>query len=277
VAANPEHAEALNNRGIAHHARDDRQAALADFDRALEIRPRYAECLVNRATTRQIVGDLAGAVADFDRAIGIRPGYADAYFGRAGVLAAQGDLAGALADYDQVLRLIPPAAAAPVYHLRGGIRFRQRRFAEALLDFDTALKIQPGLCMAYISRGNVRYHLRDLAGAADYFTAFQLDAPATAAEIIRLVVLDLREDVEGVLENCRKHLRISPDDAIAYVRRGLTLLLLGWEPEGLADFEQCLHRHPDWKEQISMLVATARQQVEAVRGLSSERPTPSPG
>ena len=39
----------------------------------------------------------------------------------------------------------------------------QRRFADALADCERALEIDPGFCMAYISRGNARYHLRDLA------------------------------------------------------------------------------------------------------------------
>src|SRR5262249_50685028 len=151
----------------------------------------------------------------------------EAYHGRAAARHALGDLDGALADYDQVLRLIPRQAAAPVYHLRGGVRINQRRFREAIADYECALEIDPHLCMVYISRGNARYHLRDLACRDDYRTALRLNPLAAADEIVRMLVNDLQTDAAAVLENCRKHVRICPEDIVAQVRRGLSLWLLG--------------------------------------------------
>ncbi|HEY7425726.1 MAG TPA: tetratricopeptide repeat protein [Gemmataceae bacterium] len=255
----PDYAEAYNNRGIVRHALGDLAGALADFDRALELLPRYAEALSSRATTRHALGDLAGALADYDQVLAIHPDYAEAYHGRAAARHALGDLAGALTDYDQVLRLIPRQAAAPVYHLRGGVRISQRRFREAIADYDCALMIDPGLCMVYISRGNARHHLRDLACGDDYRIAFQLNSQAAAAEIIRILSNDLHTDASLVLENCGKHVRMCPEDGIAYGRRGLSLWLLGREAEAMRDFEQWLQRDPDWEAHLELLLETARQ------------------
>jgi tetratricopeptide (TPR) repeat protein len=257
---NPRYAEALNNRGIVRQARGDCAGALTDFDQALAIRPRYAEALYNRAAVRLALRDAAGAVPDLDRAIGIRPTYADAYLSRAAALDALGDLDGAAADYDQALRLVPRPAAAPVYQLRAGVRFRQRRFAGAVADCDRALERDPGLCLAYISRGNARYHLRDLGGLADYRAAFALDPWAAAADVIRFLADDVREDSAAALENCRKHLRICPDDVVAYARRGLTRFLLGQAAEAAKDFEEALRRSPDWRDHLELLIETARRQ-----------------
>jgi len=257
---NPLYAEAYNNRGIVRQVMGDLVGALADYHRAVEIRPRYAEALTSRAALRQSSGDLLGALADFDRAIGIRSDYAEAYLGRADALHAWGDLEAAIADYDRVLQLIPRQAAAPVHHLRAGVRFSQRRFAEVLADCNAALEIDPGLCMAYISRGNARYHLREASALADYRTAFQMDRQAAAAEIIRFLAEDLRRNADEVFENCRKHIRISPDDAAAYARRGLSLILQGKEAEAAPDFEAGSLRHPDWKEDLDFLIQTARAQ-----------------
>jgi tetratricopeptide (TPR) repeat protein len=259
VALNPHYPEAHNNRGIVRLALGDLTGALEAFDRAVGLRPRYAEALCNRGFTRHGLKDLDGAIADFDRAVGARPDYAEAYHGRAAVLQAQGDLEGVFADYDQILRLIPRQAAAPVYHLRGGIRFRQRRFAEAVVELNQALEIEPRLCMAYISRGNARYHLRDRNAQDDYLTALAINSAAAAAEIIRILVGDLEEDAEAVLENCRKHVRICPDDVLAYGRRGLTLWLQGREAEAARDFEQCLHKGPAWQAHFELLVEAARR------------------
>jgi tetratricopeptide (TPR) repeat protein len=268
----PGYAEAHNNRGIARHRLGDHRGALADFDRALELRPRYAEALLNRGHTRLILNDLTGALADLDRAIGIRPDCAEAYHGRAAALRAWGDPAGALADYDRLLALLPPRALAPIHHLRAGVLFEQKRFAEAAAACTQALEIEPDFCTAYLSRGNARYHLRDRGAAADYELAFDLDPQAAAAEVVRILREDLQRDVEEVLENCRKHLRINPDDGMARARRGLTLLLLGRDAEAAPDLEELLRWRPDWEGALALVIAAAREQRDDLHAKGPEAP-----
>jgi hypothetical protein len=126
------------------------------------------------------------------------------------------------------------------------------------VELNRALEIEPRFCMAYISRGNARYHLRDRNAQADYRTALEINAPAAAAEIIRILVADLQEGAEGALENCRKHVRICPD-VVAYGRRGLTLLLQRKEAEAALDFELFLRKDPTWKADLELLIETARR------------------
>jgi tetratricopeptide (TPR) repeat protein len=252
-----DYAEAFNNRGIVRHALGDFAAAVADFGEALRIRPHYAEALCNRGTTRCCLLDLDAALADFEGALALHPGDANAYHGRASVRHARGDLDGAVADCEQVLRLVPRQAAALSYHLRAGVRISQRRFAEALEDCNAALEIDPEFCAAYISRGNVRYHLRDLGGHADYRTAFRIDPRFAADEIVRILDRDLDDDPEGVFENCRQHVRICSNDLVAYARRGLTLLLSGREAEAAIDFDQVVRSSPEWKGNLEHLIETA--------------------
>jgi len=256
----PEYPEALNNRGIVRQGMGDTFGAVADFDRALTLRPRYAEALVNRAVSRMAAGDLAGALADFDRAVGVRPDYADAYHGRAAALHAWGDLDAALTDYGRVLDLIPTEAAAPVHHLRAAVLVTQLKFADAVAECTRALSIDPGFVMAYLSRGHARYHLRDLGGLDDYQAAFRTDPAAAAVDVVRTVIRDLADE-ETVLENCRKHIRICPDDVVAYGRRGLTLLLRGREADAARDFETMLRLSPDWEPHLALMVRTARDQT----------------
>jgi hypothetical protein len=111
-----------------------------------------------------------------------------------------------------------------------------------------------------LSRGNVRYHLRDIAAPADYANAFRLNAEAAASEVLRILKTDIKEDAESVLENCRKHVRICPDDAVAYSRRGLTLLLLGREAEAASDLEHAVQRLPECREYLDLLVQLAKEQ-----------------
>jgi tetratricopeptide (TPR) repeat protein len=258
---NPQSAEAYNNRGLVHHQMGERARALADFDQALLLRPRYPEALGNRAAARQAGGDLNGAIADYDRAIGIRPGWGEDYLGRAGVLAALGDPEAAIADYGQALRLLPRPATAGVYHLRAGLLANQRRFDDALVDCNKALALDPRFCMAFVTRGNIRYHLRDMGAPLDYATAFELDGEATIAEIVRIILDDVRKDADAALKNCRQHLRIHPQDAVARVRRGISLLLLGRGAEATADLDEAMTSNPGWRDRLVILIEAAKRQV----------------
>jgi tetratricopeptide (TPR) repeat protein len=259
---NPRSAEACNNRGLVHHLTGDQARALADFDQAVQIRPRYAEALANRAAVRQAAGDLTGAVVDYDRVIGIRPEWGEAYLGRAEVLRALGDPDAAVADYARAAKLLPPQAAASVHHLRAGVLALQLRFADALADCNQAVALDPDFCMAYVTRGNVRYHLRDPAAPVDYARAFELDRRATTAEILRILRDDIRTDADAALKNCRQHLRISPQDVVARVRRGLMLLLLGREVDATADLDDALSRNPGWRDYLLLVIEQAKAPIE---------------
>ena len=89
-------------------------------------------------------------------------------------------------------------------------------FAGAIADFDRALALNPDFCVAYISRGNARFHKRDAAGAsADYLRAFRIDPALAVNEVVRILIQNHRQDSAGVLDNARKHIRINPKDFVA--------------------------------------------------------------
>jgi lipoprotein NlpI len=96
-------AAAYFNRGNAHTAKGDHDAAIADYDEAIKLDPKNASAYNNRGNARNDKGDGEGALADFDAAIKANARYAAAYFSRANAHAAKGD-AGALKDYDAALR-----------------------------------------------------------------------------------------------------------------------------------------------------------------------------
>jgi tetratricopeptide (TPR) repeat protein len=83
--------------------------AVADYDRAIELKPDYSLALANRGEFRRRQGDWAGALADFNRALEIEP-VAIAFNNRALLMHAKGDLAAARADLDQAIKLKPDEA-----------------------------------------------------------------------------------------------------------------------------------------------------------------------
>jgi tetratricopeptide (TPR) repeat protein len=268
LALRPDYAEALNNRGQARQRAGDLDGARADFDRALVCAgDRFgASVLHNRGALRQRLGDVAGALADFDRALAIDPGHLATYIIRGTARKEAGNLAGALADFDLALERVGPDQSATVYHHRGGVKVLLSDFAGALADYNVALALEPNNPVYHLSRGNARYHRRDRLALADYRTAFQLDAEATAREAARMVADDARREAEGVLENCRKHLRINPRDAVALARRGLTLLLLGRVAEAEADLEQAGALQPEFRLLLDRVVEQVRTLRQSKRG-----------
>ena len=67
--------------------------------------PQTAEAWNNQAQAKQVKGDLDGALADFNRAIELKPAFAVAYSNRSLVKEAKGDLTGALDDADMAVAL----------------------------------------------------------------------------------------------------------------------------------------------------------------------------
>jgi tetratricopeptide (TPR) repeat protein len=230
LAARPDYPEALTNRGRARQQCGDLAGAAADFDRALGCAagPLAASVLHNRGALRRRAGDLAGALADFDRALAINPDQVATCVHRGAARKEAGDLDGARADLDRALARVAPHLRATAYHKRGGVRVLQNDFTGAIADYDAALALEPDNAVFYLSRGNARYH---------------------------------RRDPEGVLDNCRKHLRINDRDAFAHARRGLTLVLLGREEEAaphLARFQEMVAGSAAYLERVLEEARAAR-------------------
>ena len=99
LALNPRMGRAYNLRATALRATGDREKALADFTRAVELEPNL-DNYFQRASTYQMLGQHKLAVADFDEAVGFAPDQSHCYFARAQSRAATGDLAGAKQDIE---------------------------------------------------------------------------------------------------------------------------------------------------------------------------------
>ncbi|MBI3270447.1 MAG: protein kinase [Planctomycetes bacterium] len=90
-------------RGNARWKLGDRDGALADFARTLELEPRDALTRNHRGVLWVEKNDLAAALADFDKAVELAPGFGQAWANRALARALEGDHAGAVSDAHKAL------------------------------------------------------------------------------------------------------------------------------------------------------------------------------
>jgi lipoprotein NlpI len=133
-------AAAYYNRGNARVAKNQHDAAIADYDEALKIEPKNAGALNNRGSARSDKGDTEGALADFNAAIKLSGRFASAYFNRANVHAAKGESARAIEDYTRALainrRNVNAYIARGALHLAGGAAAKARADMRAALALD---------------------------------------------------------------------------------------------------------------------------------------------
>ena len=101
------YALAYTNRGDAYSDRNDFEAAIRDYDRALELNPVYVDALNNRGLIRGLRQQYTEALKDFDEAIRIRPDFAKAYNNRGNAKRFLGDGEGALMDFNKAIEIKP--------------------------------------------------------------------------------------------------------------------------------------------------------------------------
>ncbi|MFE7961950.1 tetratricopeptide repeat protein [Streptomyces cellulosae] len=213
------------DRALAHAARHDRMAAVAELGRALALTPDDPRTLGLRGEFLRAVGLLTEAAADLerataldpadayawaslgatrlalrhpegartalDRALALKPDYGWALVRRARVARELGDPEGRLSALDRAVAADPGSAWA--HCERGDALHAADRDQEALDAYDRALALDPGYASAYASRGVAHHRLGHLDQAlADLDRALELNPSyAWARERRDAVVRDL--------------------------------------------------------------------------------------
>lgn len=125
--------------GVARTQLKDIDAAIAAFDKAIELYPEFAMAYIERAYTRQVSADPKQAplaVADYDRALQINPRLVYAWFNKGNLYYTIGDYTSALQCYNEALRTDPQFAEA--FFNRGITYLRMGNKRQAFSDLSKA-------------------------------------------------------------------------------------------------------------------------------------------
>ena len=125
-------------RGSRAHQRSEYEAALADYDMAIQLNPNYTQAYFNRGIVTIDMEQYTDALASFDKVIALDPNYPDAYINRGNVKNVLGQFEDALADYNRAIQLDPDHATA--YYHRGSLKVKLDRPDEANADLREALQ-----------------------------------------------------------------------------------------------------------------------------------------
>lgn len=176
---------------------------------ALEIADQNSDYWLSRGLARYHGGDFSQALVDDTQALSLAPENFRVYYNRGLVYVALHDFGAAIADFDQALaRAATPEALVEIYDDRGLAKLMAAQPEQALADFDQALAL---------AEGDVR-------------TLFNHSCACHQLGRTEAALVDLNH-----------LLRIDPDHARTYLKRGLLRRSLGDHAGGLADLQQAAH------------------------------------
>jgi tetratricopeptide (TPR) repeat protein len=229
----------LHNRARVLAALRRYAEADADFARLIDWDPNYVECHTDRANLARRRGDLAAALAGYDRAVEVSAPLPELFHNRADVRAEIGDVEGALADLDHALNMEPDLA--PARALRATLRLDRGDVAGALDDARAGVAADPddarGLSMLALAQ--------QASGAredafATFGRALAREPGFVPALVDRAVVAFELGRTDAALEHLTAALEIGGDDPQTLYNRGYVLEHAGRYGEALADFTRAL-------------------------------------
>ena len=142
------------NRANAYDANGDKNNALKDYNRALELAPDNAGIYYNRGVLFVSQENYDSALKDYNAAL----------YNRGRLFAYTHDHSAAVADYSEAIRLDP---SAQLYQERGSVYVQQHEYQRALDDENAAIRLDPSIALAYFFRSMAYGGL----GAADKASA----------------------------------------------------------------------------------------------------------
>jgi tetratricopeptide (TPR) repeat protein len=224
------------------HAAAGRPAeAKTVLDRALATDSLQPALLTERGLAHAALKDDQAAFADYTRALAVDSLYAPALEYRGALLATYQRYPDALTDYERLLR--KPSPRAPLHLRRGQYRYENRLLPGARQDLDRALSLDPKLAEAHLTRGYLNL-VENKAEAAekDFLESLRLDTTLADAHL-QLGLLYTTTDPAKARQAMDRAVAISRSPA-AYYARGSLRQDLTDHAGAVADCDSAIKRSP---------------------------------
>jgi len=234
--------EALFRRGRSRMRSGDLEAALADFDRALELLPDFADALVSRAECLDMIGKVGEAQPDYARARRLWAEHRTGAPDRSYIWRQQGKLSFEVESYELALERIK-TGAFPHAGVGNALMARGQP-AEALRAYEAALKIKEKDPALLALRGEALTVLGRLRQAVASFT-LSLRRNPKAPETLsgRAVAYAAMGRMGRANADWRRQLALLPASRPA-ARACVMLRLADWQG-ALGELERAIAAEPD--------------------------------
>ena len=169
VAENPGDAAALSDLGRALRHAGRLSAAIAAYERSLQLDATVAMTHVRIGVALRGAGRVDEAIRAYERAIGLEPELAAAHGNLGVALKSKGRLSEAIESLQCALRLDPNSP--PTYNNLGITLAESGHLDQAIEAYKKAVELSPGFAAALANRGNA---LRDQGQLIEAMTSYQL-------------------------------------------------------------------------------------------------------
>ena len=246
IMFDPDFAAAYMGRGIAYAVKGEYDRARNDFNKALSLGfdrdiveaalAELAQDYLQSAFEHLDNDELDRAIAAFSQAIDLDPNYAASYNGRGLAYMVKGQYSPALQDLTEAIRLEP--SHADTYYLRGHAYAHEGQYDRARSDFNTALELG-------YDRAPAKAALAELPvspqSAATPRPATRDRYPDDAIAYINRGIDHLDEgNYDSAIQAFTEAIRINPNSADAYMGRGFAQALKGEYDRARSDFNKAL-------------------------------------
>jgi tetratricopeptide (TPR) repeat protein len=244
LLTNPTSAIEYVMRGTAKAQLNDPQAAIADYNIAIDMNPRLLLAYNNRGNLYQYLGELERALADFSQVLKIDSRSAIAYNNRAIIYTQNGQFAAAVSDYQQAIELQPDFVSA--YNNLGNNYCQMGKYPEAIAKYSQAIVFDPNFAVAYSNRANV-YRIRDEIepALADYDLAIELDPNLVIAHYNRGICYRQIGNHQAAIDNYTQTIALDRQYLHAYYHRGNARKYLGDNHGAIADYTHTICFDPN--------------------------------
>jgi tetratricopeptide (TPR) repeat protein len=212
VEMNPRNAEAHNGLGFVYLKLGNYHQAVSEETKAIEVNFEYADAYGNRGLSYYKLGDYNQAVSDFSRVIEIDPELAWAYAGRGKAYGELGNYRQAISDFDRTIEIDPKFTEA--YNNRGVAYGMIGNNRQAISDYDKAIEIDPGYADAYYNRGVAYSGLGSYTQAiSDFDRAVEINPEYADAYNNRGAVYGKLGNRRQAIEDLQEAARLGSEDA----------------------------------------------------------------
>ena len=244
LAAQPNHADALNMLGALAHQVGRSDVAVDLIRRAIEINGNNPGYFYHLGCALQGQGKPDEAVAAFRQTVRLEPDLADDYNNIGNISRSQGKLDDAVAAYRDAVR-IKPGMAEFRFNLGIGLK-EQGKLDEAATAYRQAIQIKPGYAEAHCYLGMALREQGRLEEAANACRQAIGISPALAEAHCNLGITLWQQGKLGeAILACRQAIRLKPDHAAAHCALGNALLDQGELGEAIAAYGQALKLQPN--------------------------------
>lgn len=232
------------DQAVAHIRLGDPEAALAEFERAIQLNPLLTRAYIGAGDQYRELGDPAKADEKFIQAVRLDPNNPRIHFKRGQVLQMLGRVSDSIRAYLTSLELDP---TDPVANINVSVAYMQAEEPSRARPFaERAVFLDPNSAPARINLGSIYAAMDEHRDAVDeYQQAAELVDPISPELLVNLAesLRALGEDSQVV--NVLDQLLRSNESALAWERRGAAMFRLGDYDGAAVSFERAIEMDPE--------------------------------